>query len=98
MKGEIMKDEIFNKIMILEQELETYKKSYESMKANNQQLKLHLQIYKTDLDNLQDRIDEAVEYINKSEYATIESYKHIHADNEGKVYNLDVLLKILKGE
>lgn len=48
--------------------------------------------------NLQDRIDEAIEYINKSEYATIESNKHIHADNDGRVYNLDVLLNILQGK
>lgn len=66
-----MKDEIkemFNKIMILEQELETYKKGYKSMEANNQQLKLHLQICKTDLDKLQDRIDKAIELLNDWNY------------------------------
>ena len=50
-----------------------------------------------ELERYKNIIDKAIEYINKSEYATIESYKHIHADGDGKVYNLDILLNILKG-
>ena len=90
--------EMFNKIMILEQELETYKKGYKSIEANNQQLKLHLKIYKTDLDKLQDRIDKAIEYIN---YATenndideLKKARHLLLFNE----DLDKLLNILQGK
>ena len=84
--------EMFNKIMILEQELETYKKGYKSIEANNQQLKLHLKIYKTDLDKLQDRIDKAIKYINEAI-----NNKNLVNDNFQDIYGPQ-LLDILQGK
>ena len=88
--------EMFNKIMILEQELETYKKGYKSIEANNQQLKLHLKIYKTDLDKLQDRIDKAIEYIEKGNKHFKENYNEPY--EYAFMVNADEIMKILQGK
>lgn len=49
--------------------------------------------------DLQDRIDKAIEYIEKSKLNQLDTYcKYLHIDfDTGKIENLDELLDILKG-
>ena len=59
--------------------------------------RLYLELYE-EVVKQDERIDKAIEYIEKSLHNNQPYYKYLFADENGEVQNLDKLLKILKGE
>ena len=89
---EMLKDKVHDQYFEIEKyqkEISAYKQAYESMNESNQRLKTYIEIYKTDLDKLQSKIDKALEYIQEN-----------YSNEDGEIWHKDIekILNILKGE
>ena len=97
--------ENFNDCKQLEEIILVRDKKIKELEEENKKLKKPSNYYqyasklvKNNCESLQQKIDKAIEYIEKSINNPQPFYEYIIGDENGNVQNLDKLLKILKGE